>query len=104
MTLAVLARARKAPADHPNRLLLSRGRLAAMAFPELREDHLSVLQRFGSEREVEAGEVLFRRGDTAYDFHAIVSGRIGIVLDFEARTSAPSPSTAPVASSASTTS
>ena len=54
-----------------------------MAFPELRDDHLNVLRRFGTERSVEAGEVLFRRGDTAYDFHAIVSGRIAIVLDFE---------------------
>jgi thioredoxin reductase (NADPH) len=55
----------------------------AAAFPELREDHFAVLRRFGSERDVEAGEVLFRRGDTGYDFHAIVSGRVAIVQDLD---------------------
>ena len=52
------------------------------AFSELTDEQLAVLARFGAERDVEVGEVLFRRGDAEYDFHAILSGRVAIVHDF----------------------
>jgi thioredoxin reductase (NADPH) len=38
-----------------------------------------VLRRQGSEREVEAGDVLFQEGDDTYDFYAVVEGLVAIV-------------------------
>src|SRR5918999_719080 len=52
------------------------------AFSELSEEQLGVLGRYGSEREVDEGDILFRRGDESYDFHAILAGRVAIVHDF----------------------
>ncbi len=43
---------------------------------------MDVLRSFGAERQIEAGERLFSRGDSCYDFHAIVSGRVALVADF----------------------
>ncbi len=49
------------------------------AFPDLSPEQLDQLREFGTEREIEAGEVLFHEGDNGYDFFAIVEGRVAIV-------------------------
>jgi thioredoxin reductase (NADPH) len=48
-------------------------------FPDLTPEQLEVLRRYGTEREIEAGEVLFREGDDGYDFFAVVEGCVAIV-------------------------
>jgi thioredoxin reductase (NADPH) len=45
---------------------------------ELTDDHLDVLRRHGIERDVAAGDVLFRPGDSAYDFIVVLSGAVDI--------------------------
>ncbi len=51
------------------------------AIATLSDEQLRDLGRFGSERDVQADEVLFRGGDVSYDFYAILSGRVAIVHD-----------------------
>jgi thioredoxin reductase (NADPH) len=51
------------------------------AIATLSDEQLRDLGRFGSERDVQADEVLFRGGDVSYDFFAILSGRVAIVHD-----------------------
>ena len=46
---------------------------------ELTDDQLDVLRRHGTERDVAAGDVLFRPGDSAYDFIVVLSGAVDIV-------------------------
>lgn len=46
---------------------------------ELTDAHLEVLGRHGTERDVAAGDVLFRPGDSAYDFIVVLSGVVDIV-------------------------
>jgi thioredoxin reductase (NADPH) len=45
---------------------------------ELTDDQLDVLHRHGTERDVAAGDVLFRPGDSAYDFIVVLSGAVDI--------------------------
>jgi thioredoxin reductase (NADPH) len=52
------------------------------AFPALSDEQLAVVERFGEEREFEAGQTLFREGDVAYDFYVVLSGRVAIVAEF----------------------
>ena len=52
------------------------------AFPELSDEHVDRLRLVGEERDVEAGEILFRPGATDYGFIVILDGRIAIVDDF----------------------
>src|ERR671916_1938203 len=56
--------------------------------PKLREDQIEVLKRYGETRTTEAGEVLFRAGDTSNDFIVVLEGAVEVVDDFagEART------------------
>jgi thioredoxin reductase (NADPH) len=56
--------------------------------PTLREDQIEVLRRYGETRETEAGQVLFRAGDTSNDFIVVLEGKVEVVDDFagEART------------------
>jgi thioredoxin reductase (NADPH) len=49
------------------------------AFPRLGPDALEALARHGRRRETVPGELLFREGDDAYDFFALLSGTVEIV-------------------------
>jgi thioredoxin reductase (NADPH) len=53
--------------------------------PPLDSEQLELLRRYGQERPTGAGQVLFREGDRAYDFIAILSGTVSVV-DHEAGT------------------
>ncbi|MGH3144795.1 MAG: cyclic nucleotide-binding domain-containing protein, partial [Rubrobacter sp.] len=48
----------------------------------LREDQIEVLSRYGETRKTEAGDVLFRAGDTANDFIVVLDGVVEVVDDF----------------------
>ena len=48
------------------------------AFPDLNDDQIARLARYGTEREITAGTFLFRAGDDSYDFVVIVEGAIDI--------------------------
>jgi thioredoxin reductase (NADPH) len=50
--------------------------------PKLREDQIEVLRRYGETRKAEAGEVLFRAGDTTNDFIVVLEGEVEVVDDF----------------------
>ena len=52
----------------------------ATAFPTLDRAQLELLDALGTRRSVEVGEYLYRQGDAAYDFYAVVSGAVDIVL------------------------
>ena len=56
------------------------------AFPLLSDEHIDRLRLDGEERDVEAGEILFRPGATDYGFIVILAGRVAIVDDFGAPT------------------
>ena len=42
-------------------------------------DDLAVLREFGAERDVAAGEILFRAGDDAYDMYVVLEGSVEII-------------------------
>jgi thioredoxin reductase (NADPH) len=46
---------------------------------ELTDEQIDVLRRHGAERDVAAGDVLFRAGDNAYDFMVVLSGLVDII-------------------------
>jgi thioredoxin reductase (NADPH) len=46
---------------------------------ELTDEQIAVLRRHGSERDVAAGEVLWRPGDPTYDFIVVLSGVVEVV-------------------------
>ncbi len=48
----------------------------------LREDQIEILRGYGQTRETEAGEVLFRAGDSSNDFFVILEGEVEIIDDF----------------------
>ncbi len=52
------------------------------AFPRLTEQQLARLEQVGTSRQVAAGEVLYREGDTAYDFFVIRSGMVMVVQGY----------------------
>ena len=62
--------------------------IASTAFPTLDGSQLSHLEQYGEVRETKPGQILFREGDTSYDFIVILEGTVNIVDDFgdEART------------------
>src|SRR5918997_2477389 len=62
--------------------------IRSTAFPTLTEDQIRYLGRYGEVKKTEAGQVLFREGDTSYDFVVILAGEVEIVDNFagEART------------------
>ncbi|MCW2998288.1 MAG: cyclic nucleotide-binding protein [Solirubrobacterales bacterium] len=49
------------------------------AFPRLSEAHLTQLEAQGERRRVAQGDVLFREGDTGYDFYVVLDGLIAII-------------------------
>jgi thioredoxin reductase (NADPH) len=49
------------------------------AFPRLDDGQLAALEAIGERRRVQRGDVLFREGDTRYDFFVILSGKVAIV-------------------------
>src|SRR5215213_8691119 len=46
--------------------------------PTLTEDHIAFLGRYGRSRKTEAGEILFRVGDTSYEFMVVLEGEVEI--------------------------
>src|SRR5829696_8693506 len=54
----------------------------------LREGQIEVLRSYGQTRETEAGQVLFRAGDTTNAFFVVLEGEVEVIDDFagEART------------------
>src|ERR671920_180902 len=48
----------------------------------LREDQIEVLRSYGQTRETEAGQILFRAGDSSNDFLVILEGEVEIIDDF----------------------
>src|SRR5919112_490887 len=56
--------------------------------PALREDQTEILGRYGKRGMTEAGQVLFRAGDTQNDFFVVLEGEVEMIDDFagEART------------------
>src|SRR5215203_2155886 len=48
----------------------------------LREDQIEVLRHYGQTIETEAGQVLFRAGDSSNDFFVILEGEVEIIDDF----------------------
>jgi thioredoxin reductase (NADPH) len=48
----------------------------------LTENHIAFLGRYGQTRKTEAGEILFRAGDTSYEFIVVLEGEGEIVDDF----------------------
>jgi thioredoxin reductase (NADPH) len=48
------------------------------AYPRLSEDHLSLLRELGQERQVSAGEVLYREGERSQDFIVVLSGMVAL--------------------------
>src|SRR5918997_614336 len=50
--------------------------------PKLREDQIEVLKRYGQTRTMEAGEVLFRAGDTSNDFIVVLESEVEVIDDF----------------------
>jgi thioredoxin reductase (NADPH) len=48
----------------------------------LREDQLAILWNYGHTIETEAGQVLFRAGDTTNDFFVVLEGEVEIIDDF----------------------
>jgi thioredoxin reductase (NADPH) len=49
------------------------------AVPDLTEEQIELLARFGDERAFAAGEILFRPGDPTTEFIVVLAGRIAIV-------------------------
>src|SRR5262245_22787720 len=47
--------------------------------PPLDGEQLALLRRFGQEQSTQAGQVLFREGDRAYDFIVVLSGTVAVV-------------------------
>jgi thioredoxin reductase (NADPH) len=56
--------------------------------PTLREDQIEILRRYGQTKKTDAGDILFRAGDTSNDFIVILDGVVEVIDDFvgEART------------------
>ncbi|HEY7094825.1 MAG TPA: FAD-dependent oxidoreductase [Ktedonobacterales bacterium] len=51
-----------------------------VAFPTLDDDELAILDALGARRLIAVGEYLYREGDATYDFYAVRSGAVEIVL------------------------
>jgi thioredoxin reductase (NADPH) len=51
--------------------------------PDLDESEIAQLEARGTRRQVQAGEYLYRAGDTGYDFYVVLSGQVDIVLDVD---------------------
>lgn len=47
-------------------------------FPKLPDDALLQMQQFGTEMNLNAGDILFNEGDTEYHFHVVLNGEVEI--------------------------
>ena len=54
---------------------------AADSFPTLDAAELASLDPLGTRRHVQAGDYLYRTGDSGYDFYVVLSGRVEILLE-----------------------
>ncbi len=52
----------------------------AVAFPVLADEEISLVETFGSRRPTQPGEILYRQGDSAYDFYVVLSGEIEVAV------------------------
>ena len=55
----------------------------SVPFPTLTPDQLDRVRAAGRERAVEAGDILFREGDDAYDFFVVLDGAVNVYADLE---------------------
>ena len=64
------------------------GEIRTTRAPQLRDDQIEILRRYGQKRKTQIGDILFRAGDTTNDFIVILQGEVQVVDDFagEART------------------
>ncbi len=64
------------------------GEIRSTRAPQLREDQIEILKRYGRTSKTQVGDVLFRAGDTQNDFIVILEGEVEVVDDFagQART------------------
>src|ERR687889_556629 len=64
------------------------GEIRSTRAPQLREDQIEILERYGQKGKTQLGDILFRAGDTSNDFIVILQGEVQVVDDFagEART------------------
>jgi hypothetical protein len=53
--------------------------LSGVEGTELSDGQIDLLRRYGTERDVAVGDVLFSPGDSAYDFVVVLAGRIDIL-------------------------
>ncbi|MFD4368627.1 Na+/H+ antiporter NhaA [Rhodococcus sp. NPDC058521] len=60
------------PADHPETADSGGDQ------PRLTDDQLHHLQRFGARRGIARGDILYRPGDSGYDFHVVLSGTVAV--------------------------
>jgi len=51
------------------------------AFPRLSDEQLAVVSRYGEERTLEAGAILFREGEPTCDFYVVIEGLVAVVDD-----------------------
>jgi hypothetical protein len=58
------------------------GEIRSTRAPALREDQTEILGRYGKTRMTEAGQVLFRAGDTQNDFFVVLEGEVEMIDDF----------------------
>jgi thioredoxin reductase (NADPH) len=49
-------------------------------FPKLTDEQLALLAPLGRVRSIQVGDVLFREGDTSYDFMVLLEGQVAVVL------------------------
>ena len=54
---------------------------AADSIPTLDAAELASLEPLGTRRQVQAGDYLYRAGDSGYDFYVVLSGRVEILLE-----------------------
>ena len=51
----------------------------AQTFPQLSEEHLQRLAKFGDARDYPTGTFLFRRGERSVDFFVVIEGAVEIL-------------------------
>jgi hypothetical protein len=54
----------------------------AVAFPALSDEQIGAFRRFGVERAVDGGEVLYRRQDPHFAMYVVLEGRVAIIDDY----------------------
>jgi thioredoxin reductase (NADPH) len=57
------------------------GEIRSTRAPQLRENQIEILRRYGQTRKTQVGDILFRAGDTTNDFIVILQGEVQVVDD-----------------------